>query len=309
MSGVPANSYVGVFLGNNTAPDVNSADVTLFDDLTYCAYGARQTVSSQYITIITTALVDAAVVALGGGLLMLLAFDTLINTPLLLGDLCSHPPPAVPTFTPDDFFPGTQIWSPGSFDKRLQAFRAAVWSFYCECTPGPGGSPAPSPYPPPFPVAPPIGGQPLPPPLACDQSDICAELNTVMRQLAALNSQLAYARSDITLIQRQGVPFGYIDGAVHGPLSGAGDFAVQSILGLAISFSSLPASSDTAPADPLTYHQVGKVTIGTADGWERSWMPTHSPYLIFPISGAITKVGYGFTPGVVATITELVREP
>jgi hypothetical protein len=31
--------------------------------------------------------------------------------------------------------------------------------------------------------------------------------------------------------------------------------------------------------------------------------------LILPISGAITKVGWSFAAGVIAAITELVREP
>jgi hypothetical protein len=284
-----------------------SYNINTFGD--YCAYGVEPNPSATVVTTITAAVVDVAIAVLGGGALAILAFDTMIGAPLLLGDLCSGPPPALPTYTDADFIPGTQIWSPGSFDKRLQSLKGAIWGVYCQCVPASGGDPPPVIYPPPhLPDDSPGVGLPRAP-ILCSNDDICSTLNLMMRQLDSINNQLAYARRDITLIQRQGVPFGYVSGASHGPFTGSGDFAVADILGLAVSFSSLPPPTDTAPADPSTFHSIGKVTVGTAAGWERSYMPTHSPYLILPVSGAITKVGYGFRDGVTATITELLREP
>jgi hypothetical protein len=124
-----------------------------------------------------------------------------------------------------------------------------------------------------------------------------------------MSNTLALTRRDVSLIQRQGVPFGYIAGASHSALSGSGDFNVSAIIGLAVTFTAGLGLFSPRPGDPDTYHQLGKISIGTADGWERSWQPTHSPYLILPISGAVTRVGWSFAPGLVATITELIREP
>jgi hypothetical protein len=275
----------------------------------YCAYGTKQTSDSQYITVITAALVDVAIVLLGGGPLALLAFDTLIGAPILLGDLCGSPPPAVPTFTSDDFIAGTQIWSPGSFDKRMQAFRAAVWNFYCECIPAPPGDPDPVPYPDPPPISLPFGTDPLPLPIVCSNEDICSTLNAMMRQLAAMNVQLAYARRDITLIQRQGVPFGYVPGPLHTGLTGVGEITVSDILALSVQFTTIPSQYPHIDADPDTYFGLGWLTLGTADGFLHSTKLSKNPQLLEPVSGEITRVGYELAVGVVANIQEFVREP
>jgi hypothetical protein len=124
-----------------------------------------------------------------------------------------------------------------------------------------------------------------------------------------MQQQQRQTQALVQLIQRQGVPFGYVSGASHVGLLGQGEFAVADIIGLAVSFTTLPGYYPPISGDPTTYHQIGKITEGTADGWRRSWMPTHSPYLILPLSGAVTKIGWTFPDGIIATITELLREP
>jgi hypothetical protein len=121
-------------------------------------------------------------------------------------------------------------------------------------------------------------------------------------------AQLSYERADTRVIQRQGVPFGYLHGGVHSELSGSGEISIVDLLGVAVTFDVLPPGHESGSTDPTTYHQLGKISLGTSDGWRRSWQPTHSPYLILPVTAAWTRLGYHFADGVIATITELRRE-
>ncbi len=278
-------------------------------DLTYCAYGTRLKPDVQNVSVITEAAIAFVAQKLPEWAYLEIAFGALIGWTWVPGNVCAGPPPALPTLTNDDFILGTDIPSPGSLSKFFQVWSAINWGIFCECVPSPGGgAPDPVVYPPPA-SSPPSNAPPVVAPITCDNQNICATLDRIMRQLTALSGQVGFIRTDVQLIQRQHVPFGYVAGAVHTALSGDGDFAVSGILGLGVTFISIPPDIVPRPGDPLTYHQVGKVSVGTAQGWLRSWQPTHSPYLILDISGAITKVGWIFAPGVVATITELLREP
>jgi len=236
------------------------------------------------------------------------SFGALIGISWVPGTFCTGPPPDMPQFGPEDFIIGTQIPAPGSLAKFLTALESALWPLYCECLPATGGGPAPITYPP--------ARQPQEPgtpgpigPVVCDNTNLCASIDAISRRLTAIGGQLALMRQDVQLIQRQGVPFGYLRGANHSALSGNGEFPVADILGLEVHLDVFPAGHESGSTDPITYHQLGKVSLGTADGWRRSWQPTHNPYLILPVLGAWTRVGYSFVGGVVATITELLREP
>ncbi len=81
------------------------------------------------------------------------------------------------------------------------------------------GGPPPGvgiPFPPPPSLSPPTGF-PAPPaaPTCGTQQDICNTLNTI-------NQKLDWMRMQVDLIQRQGVPFGYLTGAIHAGLMGSG---------------------------------------------------------------------------------------
>jgi len=275
----------------------------------YCSYGTRLQAGQQIVLVITEAVIGAAAILTPELAVFAAVWGAFVGWTFVPGEVCGSPPPTMPVFTDADFLYGSQIPAPGSIGKFWTALQAALWPMYCECLPATGGSPPAVPYPIPTVPAPP-SGIPLPPaPIVCDANDICTTLNGIVGQLRVLSAQVSYVRSDVQLIQRQGVPFGYLAGTVHSGLSGQGQFAVSDILGLAVTFTTLPGTITPIAGDPLTYHQVGKISIGTADGWTRSWQPTHSPYLILPVSGAFTLVGWTFAAGVVATITELVREP
>lgn len=275
----------------------------------YCAYGTRPQGGTVKGVIVTTALIDALLLATGVGAVWITLFDGFIGAVLWGGDLCASLPAPFPVFTNEDFIgDAPNIVTPNSRAKWWTALQCIAWSQFCECVPGPVLSPPFVPPPIPSPSVP--DAAPANPVLiACDNLDLCSAINDIARQVRALTANLQVVLTETTLIQRQGVPFGYLHGLAHSALSGSGDFTVQGIVGLSVTFDVLPPIYVPTPGDPATYHQIGKVTIGTADGWERSWQPTHSPYLILPIAGAVTRVGWAFPVGIVATITELVREP
>ena len=125
-----------------------------------------------------------------------------------------------------------------------------------------------------------------------------------------LSAYLAQILQMVTLMQRQVVPFSSIHGATHTALSGAGNFTVQGILGVAVSLDAVPPYIGEELGNPDTLFDVGWINLGTADGWLPRERITADPFLMLPSSlgGMITRVGYTFNPGIVATITEIVRE-
>jgi hypothetical protein len=116
--------------------------------------------------------------------------------------------------------------------------------------------------------------------------------------------------SMVTLIQRQAVPFSYVYGDNHAALSGNGSIAVQGLIGVSVDVTTLPASYGRSAGTPEQLHELGFVTLGTADGWTSSRRIDHDGTLLLPTgAGAFTSIGYTLEPGVVVAIRELVREP
>jgi hypothetical protein len=61
--------------------------------------------------------------------------------------------------------------------------------------------------------------------------------------------------------------------------------------------------------DPNRIYDVGWVNVGTPDGWQEPQYITSNPFVIQPVSGDVTVVGYSIPHDVTVTITELIREP
>jgi hypothetical protein len=112
----------------------------------------------------------------------------------------------------------------------------------------------------------------------------------------------------VTLMQRQAVPFATVHGAVHSGLTGDGSFAVQGILGLSASVTTRPSRVGGAAGTPETIFDVGWINVGTADGYGPRHFITSTPFLVGPVAGDVTVVGYSIPGDVVVSITELVRE-
>lgn len=114
----------------------------------------------------------------------------------------------------------------------------------------------------------------------------------------------------VELIQREEVPFGYIASTVHVGLSGSATLSVQGLLGAKVEVTTLPSSLGLISSDPLYHFDMGFLTWGTPDGYPQSERLQHIPQLSLPSrAGLFTSLTYDFHPGVIATITELVREP
>jgi hypothetical protein len=125
-----------------------------------------------------------------------------------------------------------------------------------------------------------------------------------------LRAEIDQILATVNLIQRQIVPFAYVTGTVHTALSGAGTLSVQGLLGAKIDITTLPASLGSAGTSPVELFDAGWITWGTADGYPHSVRVEHDPQLSLPVRcSAFTSLAYDFHPGVVATITELKREP
>lgn len=114
----------------------------------------------------------------------------------------------------------------------------------------------------------------------------------------------------VTLIQRQDAPFAYVLGPVHAGLSGTGVVPVSGILGLLVELTTVPTPLGRDAGTPIRLFDAGFVNLGTSDGFEQSTRIQNSAQLVIPRSaGLVTSVGYSLHSGVVATITELIREP
>jgi hypothetical protein len=127
----------------------------------------------------------------------------------------------------------------------------------------------------------------------------------------SLTALLARIDQMVTLIQRQSSPFAYVYGSNHAGLSGADELSVSGLIGVSIDITTLPGRVGRAIGAPDHLFDVGYVTLGTDDGWSSSRRVDADGSLILcpPGAGAMTRVGYSFTPGVVADIRELLREP
>jgi hypothetical protein len=61
----------------------------------------------------------------------------------------------------------------------------------------------------------------------------------------------------------------------------------------------------TTPGDPETHWDLGVLTPGNAQGWERNIPIRHLAELVLDPLNRWTKVGYSLEPGVTLTLTEL----
>lgn len=125
-------------------------------------------------------------------------------------------------------------------------------------------------------------------------------------QTAAIQQILEY----VQLLQRQLAPFAHIGGAVHSGLTNQGTLAVNGLLGVKVDLTTIPSSYGLAVGSPDFHFDLGWVSVLTPDGLidERrlsaqlvNWFPR--------LMSDATVIGYSLSPGVVATITEILREP
>lgn len=131
----------------------------------------------------------------------------------------------------------------------------------------------------------------------------CPPDPTVLQRLDALFNL-------VTIMQRQEVPFAYIHGTTHTGLTGEGHITVQGLIGALVTLTTIPGNVGLQSGDPLVYWEAGWINWGNADGSTPREFISASPQISLPrAAGQYTRIGYSLQPDVVATITELVREP
>jgi hypothetical protein len=125
-----------------------------------------------------------------------------------------------------------------------------------------------------------------------------------------LTGMLTQILNYVTTIQRQAVPFGYVLGASHTGLSGAGALSISGLLGVKVAITTLPSSYGVEGTSPPEHFDLGWVTFGTADGFPSAFRLTRNPHFLTPARCSVyTDLDYDLAPGVVVTITELLSEP
>lgn len=126
----------------------------------------------------------------------------------------------------------------------------------------------------------------------------------------ATQASLDLILQTVTLIQRQAVPFGYVPSTVHAGLSGAGVIPIAGLIGAKVAVTTLPTQLGRAGSTPVEYFDMGFLTFGTPDGYPTSYRLERDSQLMLPSRcAAYTDLAYDLHPGVVVTITELLREP
>ncbi len=122
--------------------------------------------------------------------------------------------------------------------------------------------------------------------------------------------QISSILAMVTLLQRQLIPFASILGTVHAGLTGTASIGVADLLGVKVEITTNPGYTGVEAAQPNILFDVGWVSLSTPDGLIdqrplRATFTTWTPRLM----SEATVVGYYLNPGVVATITEINREP
>jgi len=265
----------------------------------YCLYGTQLQPDASFVVYLTPGLIDVILTEMG---LIWLAplFTAFWFTYVNVKTLCSTGPPPMPEITLETITsagPGV-IW---------QALQAVMWPYFCECSPAPPGGVPPIPPGPPGPPQP-INWPPTPT-LDCDDTSLCTLVHQLMQSVASLQQTVIQDYQVDTLVQRQGVPFGYIVSTAHTGLTGNGELVVADLIGILVQATDVPGWVGLEVGTPDELWVIGRISFGTADGYGPKVIVSHNPEILMPIDGAITRIGYSLTAGVVANIVELVREP
>lgn len=141
-------------------------------------------------------------------------------------------------------------------------------------------------------------------------SGCCPPDTSIAAAIAALQADLALAKTQIDLIQRQGVPFGFVEGSTHGGLTGNGHVTVADLIGAKIVLQTIP--------DYIGY-QVGDTYEVFTDSWinwgnggysaPREWIRGYLQMSFPRNAGTYDSISYSLAPGLEIAIVELLREP
>jgi hypothetical protein len=262
---------------------------------TFCEYGTRLKGATSFIYYLTPGLIDSWLVAIGQPLLAPL-FTAFWYSTLDAREVCGAGPPTLPP---------VQL---GTLSESLETLKqymyVVAWPNICECIPG---TPAPTPYPPPGLTTPP--GWPAAPSFTCLDDDVCATLERIQQQLAALSQTMKQDYELVTLLQRYTLPFATVAGANHSGLSGSGSFAVSRLKGLRVSIRQRPPTTTLPGPVPYRFDLGWIAAEDGANVLVQEKRVSQDAFDWFPEDMQLaTRFGYEFFPGVIADVLELQAE-
>lgn len=166
---------------------------------------------------------------------------------------------------------------------------------YCFC--GQVSPPTPLPPQPQLPQIPDL------PAFLCDNDTLCARVLELSHQIELLSRQ-------VLEVQRYGLPFGYIPGAVHSGISGRGSFPIDRVLGIKVEITAHTTTRPALEGNPNYIWDQGWMSVMTGDGMLQEQRISQTARVWFPrLCFDATTFGYELNAGTVATITELRAEP
>jgi len=261
-----------------------------------CAYGTRLKVGSVLTLILGQTGLGALLARFGVSWWEQFVVDFAF-TAFDLDALCSTGPGPLPVVDTSSVAASVAFWR--------RCIEYLIWLDHCECIPG-----TPTPIVP----APPSSTEPpgWPPELEfpCAETDICAALDGIAQQVAALARSMATVTQTVTLLQRYQLPFAYIRGATHAELGESGSFAVSRLLGMEFDVTEVPAEQRVLEGVPPYVWDLGWISIMDGQGFieekrltrgQMIWLPKMMPEAV--------SFGWFFKEGVRGTFTELMAEP
>jgi hypothetical protein len=285
--GEPKDTSHGTVFGYHAEIDRTS--------LVPCQYGTELNQGGTFVYYLTPGLIDVWLAGVGMPWLAPL-FTALWFTSFNAQDLCGSGPPPFPVINLDTL--------EASAATVLQILKCVAWPNLCRCTPG---TPIPTGYPPPSATQP--VGWPVVPTINCAESDLCATLLGMQRQLAALQQALNSNLELTTLLQRYGLPFAFINGATH-QISASGSFAVSRLVGVKIVVTAAPGGLQQFTGVPSYISDLGWISLVTGEGLMDEVRLTRAEQYWFPrLMPLALSLGIGLREGVTVSVQELEAEP
>jgi len=96
--------------------------------------------------------------------------------------------------------------------------------------------------------------------------------------------------------------------AIEPPVPATGQIDLTDAIGFSVAVSNIPASADEMFGTPPRYHRVGRVTIGTPNGWLPAQDITQTPMLFQPLPPGCDRCVVSVFPPATATV-QILRPP
>jgi len=161
----------------------------------------------------------------------------------------------------------------------------------------------------------PVGYSPPPPPLPVTTipdvpTDSCTTIGDLCRLLQPTILDLSLVTSRLDLLQRRLLPFAWIVGTSYPGLTGSGSIAVRDILGLLVSFTTIPSGwGQTADTPGRRIPALGMIQADDGTVYDDARQLHYPSQIVMLEAPWATAVRYNLRAGTVATITLILPEP